>query len=302
MKMCSKCKRNLPADNYHFKNSKLTKSGLYSSCKECSGNGFTQPKRVTKPGHKFCSKCDRELPVNLYYFYSDKECLYGVSSICKECRGHPFMEIQRVVNGYKKCNVCQKNLPYTKEFFYSSGETLRADCKECESKKTKIYYSKNAGFKRKYAREWYHEHCANNEEYKKKALIRSKNHRMTIKHTTKYKLACVRKSHNRRALKKDLPNTLTESQWENAKKQFDNKCAYCGKEKPLEQDHFVALKNGGEYTHNNIIPACKNCNCRKSAKDFFTWYPKFKHYSKKRETKILKYLGYTNGIQQLSLI
>lgn len=107
----------------------------------------------------------------------------------------------------------------------------------------------------------------------------------------------------RQSLKKNLPSTLTPVQWEYAKSYFDNKCAYCGEEKFLTQDHLVPLKNGGEYTHNNIIPACQSCNSGKHTKSFFSWYPKFKHYSPERETRILKYLGYSkSGIQQLSLM
>mgnify|MGYP003489420683 CR=1 FL=1 len=80
----------------------------------------------------------------------------------------------------------------------------------------------------------------------------------------------------------------------NIKLEFNNKCAYCGKEKPLSQEHFVALSKGGEFTINNIIPSCQNCNSSKRATDFFEWYPKFKHYSKKREQIILKFLNYNN--------
>jgi 5-methylcytosine-specific restriction endonuclease McrA len=85
---------------------------------------------------------------------------------------------------------------------------------------------------------------------------------------------------------------------------FDNKCAYCGKEKPLAQDHFVPLSKGGEYTNNNIICSCKSCNSSKSDKDFFEWYPEQLFYSKEREAKILKYLNYDKKTQtqQLALI
>jgi len=106
----------------------------------------------------------------------------------------------------------------------------------------------------------------------------------------------------RRARQRLLPATLTNEQWEKCKTYFNNSCAFCGEKKPLEQEHFIPVTKDGEYSHNNIIPACKSCNDSKNAKSFFVWYPKFKHYSKQREQKILKYLGYKNGIQQLSLL
>ena len=76
-------------------------------------------------------------------------------------------------------------------------------------------------------------------------------------------------ANRRRTAKEALPATLTTDQWETINKVFDNKCAYCGKEGKLEQDHFIALSSGGEYTHNNIVPACKSCNRRKHNSDFF---------------------------------
>jgi len=95
------------------------------------------------------------------------------------------------------------------------------------------------------------------------------------------------KSQRRRSLKCLLPTTLTEKQWENIKQYYNNRCAYCGKELPLEQEHFIPLSKGGEYTINNIIPSCKSCNCSKSNKNFFIWYPKYKYYTKERKEIIL---------------
>ena len=106
----------------------------------------------------------------------------------------------------------------------------------------------------------------------------------------------------RMALKRQLPSTLTTEQWNIIKEAFNNKCCYCNLEKPLTQDHFLALNNGGPYVADNILPACKSCNSSKRDKQFFTWYPKYKHYSSEREQKILAYLGYIKGIQQLSLM
>ena len=105
----------------------------------------------------------------------------------------------------------------------------------------------------------------------------------------------------RRAKKRDLPYTLTIEQWEAITLHFNHRCAYCGKSEELTQDHFVAMSRNGEYTHNNIVPACKRCNFSKNDTSFFCWYPRQVFYSKKREAKILKFLHYQNGTQQLSL-
>jgi len=105
----------------------------------------------------------------------------------------------------------------------------------------------------------------------------------------------------RRALKRGLSSQLTFTQWDAIKNAFSNCCAYCGQDKALEQEHFIALSKGGEHTYNNIIPACKSCNSSKGNKDFFQWYPKYKGYSKTRESTIMKHLMYSGGFQQLRM-
>lgn len=79
-------------------------------------------------------------------------------------------------------------------------------------------------------------------------------------------------------------------------------CTKCGRDLPLSQDHFIPLSKGGEYTLNNIIPACVHCNSSKHIQSFFEWYPKYKYYSSNREKKILIFLGFKNGNQQLKII
>ena len=121
-----------------------------------------------------------------------------------------------------------------------------------------------------------------------------------------------RHKHRRKARKLNLPHSLSVEQWNDIKSHFDNSCSYCGlaevehvKEfnQTLHQEHFIPLSKGGEYTHNNIIPACARCNSSKRDRDFFEWYPSYEYYSRTREKKILEFLNYTNeGIQQLSIL
>ncbi|KKS36284.1 MAG: hypothetical protein UV00_C0028G0003 [candidate division WWE3 bacterium GW2011_GWF1_42_14] len=303
-KTCFQCKRDLPADRLHFYIASHTKDKFHSACKECEGHKFSKPKLVEKEGHKICTKCNRELLATLLYFEKSSDCRYGVSSICKECRGRTFMirELIPVIDGYKVCNICRVNLPNTKEYFYSSGSALRPDCKECESKKIKAYYVENVEHKRCYARDWYQGHCSNNEEYRINNSVRAKKHRIANQYTDRYKTSQNIKSQRRRSLKNKLISTLTAKEWTAIKQDFNNTCAYCGEREVLTQDHFIPLKVGGEYAITNIIPACKSCNSQKSAKLFSSWYPTFKHYTHEREAKILSYLGYVNGHQQLSLL
>jgi hypothetical protein len=103
----------------------------------------------------------------------------------------------------------------------------------------------------------------------------------------------------RRTLMKNAEASLTLSQWNIIKSEFNYCCAYCGSEEQrLSQDHFVALTNGGEFTHNNIIPSCHSCNMSKGARDFFTWYPQQNFYNKFREKHILNFLHYGKTREQ----
>lgn len=101
----------------------------------------------------------------------------------------------------------------------------------------------------------------------------------------------IERNQKRRAMEANLEHTYTKAQWSECKKLFNHCCAYCGKpSKKLQQDHFIALTKGGGYVKNNIVPACKSCNCSKSNKDFFDWYPKQESYNKEREIALLCYL------------
>jgi hypothetical protein len=122
-----------------------------------------------------------------------------------------------------------------------------------------------------------------------------------LKNKEKFRVLKKIAKHKRKAIKKSLEHTFTNKEWLACLNHFNNKCAYCGTEEKLTQDHFIALSKQGEYTRNNIVPVCHSCNSSKQDKDFFEWYPQQKFYSKHREQKILKFLNYTDKNQQLSL-
>ena len=96
----------------------------------------------------------------------------------------------------------------------------------------------------------------------------------------------------RRERTKNVISNFTNTDWKKCKEFFNNECAYCGRKlKNLTQDHFIPLSKGGNYTKDNIVPACRNCNCRKHNKDFNTWYKEQKFYSEEKESKIINYLS-----------
>jgi len=196
----------------------------------------------------------------------------------------------------------------------NAKDGLRSECKDCR----KEYQQANKEMITKYCKEYREAHKKYIVKYKEKYHIANKE--KIILYTKKYyeankesvskygkeyrkinKAKCNIFSQRYRAKKRELPHSLDIRQWDKIKKDFNNKCAYCGKKLPLEQEHFIPLSKDGEYTINNIIPSCRSCNSSKSNKGFFEWYRTHESYSKKREKFILQYLHYENGNQQLTL-
>jgi len=67
----------------------------------------------------------------------------------------------------------------------------------------------------------------------------------------------------RRALKAGAQGRHTEAEWIATLSKHDHSCAYCGSTGRLEADHVVPLSKGGTDSIDNIVPACKSCNCSK---------------------------------------
>lgn len=94
IKVCSKCKRELPKNTDYYFKKKDTKDGFTNRCKECQGYSYTDKlTKVPKEGCRFCIKCDRELPADVRYFPIDKSCKDGIRNVCRECgKDGRFME------------------------------------------------------------------------------------------------------------------------------------------------------------------------------------------------------------------
>ena len=246
---------------------------------------------------KVCTKCKTAKPATTEYFCFSSYQKSGLSPRCKECdKQYREKNIDRA-KAYNAKYINENRddfLAAKKKYYYANREKTRMSSKKWrEDNKEKIARSK---------KQYANDHKDELNEYHKNYAIQNRSKIRAIKSKWKKnnKEAVLLNTQTRLAKKRSLLATLTTEQWETINTVFDRKCAYCGKERELEQDHFIALSNGGEYTHNNIIPSCKSCNSSKNNGDFFEWYPKQKFYSKRREQKILNFLNYKNGRQQLS--
>jgi len=283
---------------------------------------------MTKP----CSSCGNELPLN--FFGKDKNRSDGLSCYCKSCNAQKRRnyyknnkdKYKEMNKKYQEANR-EKLLTAKREYHSKNRERDNAASKiysknhlKEKSEYDKLYRIKNlekiTNYHKQYQRdnaERLNEHrriyCRENadkvnakkREYSQKHPDKKKEYgkRYALKHPDKIAIRTLR----RQTRKRNVFAYYIAEQWESARLYFDNKCAYCGKERKLTQDHFLALSKSGEYTINNIVPSCKSCNSSKGSKNFFEWYPKQEFYSKKREQKVLKYLNYTkDGIQQLAIV
>lgn len=167
------------------------------------------------------------------------------------------------VRSSAECTTCGREYPRTTEFFAPrpappsrSGFTSR--CRPCQ---------------REIARNRQASRRADPEERKK--LLEEKRR---YAHSVKGRMAKRRESetsnHRRRQRLLEVKWDWSLGNWEEAKRQWDHACAYCGKNAPqLHQDHFVPLAHAEcSGTHvGNMVPACPTCNLRKGhlhPKDF----------------------------------
>ena len=201
---------------------------------------------------KVCSKCKNELPATSEYFGADKRLKSGLQARCKECKRQYRLKNKDMI---AECN--RKYREDNKDRMAERNRKYREDNKEY----FRQYRLKNKDRLAEYGRK----HREENKEY----------HRSRVQ--------------KRKSFKRNLPSTLTASQWQHAQSYFNHSCAYCGRKAKLEQDHFWPLSRGGGYTATNIIPACRSCNCSKNNRPFEEWYPTHESYSPEREAKIYQY-------------
>jgi len=247
---------------------------------------------------KKCKKCGIEKPATIEYFIKSNS-IRGIEATCRECHNaynKAYRESHKEhISAYGKA-YAKDNKEYIKAYLLDNKEHIAAMAKRYNkiheqevSVKRSVYRQANKSEVTGKERAWYKTHKESIASTQKKYAQNNRAKRNTD-------------HNNYMAKRRELPCTLTTEQWGYIKEYLNNRCAYCGEEKPLAQDHFYPLSLGGEFTISNIICACKNCNSSKGPKIFAKWYPRQSFYSKEREQKIFNYLNYKNGVQQLSFI
>ena len=236
---------------------------------------------------KTCRHCGSVFPATNEFFVVDKRQSDGLIAVCKNCNNKRLREKYAKDSSrqelYRKTNR-DKILARKRQHYQENRERLDKEHKQWRINNVEKHKS----------------YCARKREQNRDKLNaqsreryqRIKNHHSELTKRWKQEHKDLRNHHwqLRRARKQNVVYDLTFEQWESIKIHFDNKCAYCGKESKMTQDHFVPIVNGGGHTKSNIIPCCLSCNCSKSTKDFEKWYPTYMNYSKEREEKILAFI------------
>lgn len=225
---------------------------------------------------KKCYRCKNKILATPEYFDRDKNSKDGLSGACKQCtKEYNAKRYQEKKDKIKVMNreYYDNNKEKYKELFEKNSREYYQTHKERYKNRNDKYRVDNIEYYRDYFRTYF----IDNPD-KKVELETRRKERMD-----------------------KLPFTLTGEQWRYIKSSFNNCCAYCRKteedelkenNRQLSQDHFISVVNYGGYTLENMIPACTTCNCSKHDKDFFDWYPQYKHYDKDRELQILDHLEY----------
>lgn len=157
-KLCTTCKRWLPADVEHFHRNSDGEGGLMSKCKECRGSNFgicRINKVLPKPeGFRYCSSCKQLFPESNFYHKKSQ-----ITSECKKCysfnRNIQTRKRQEEAADYTveqwnecmkhfgyKCAYCGKKRKLTQDHFfprYSGGEysthNIVPACLSCNTSK-----------------------------------------------------------------------------------------------------------------------------------------------------------------------
>jgi 5-methylcytosine-specific restriction endonuclease McrA len=129
-----------------------------------------------------------------------------------------------------------------------------------------------------YIREWRRSPKGRESNRKKAAAYRAANReKMRELDRARYltrKAQILAANERRRARRFAAEGSHTFVEWQRLCELSAGCCAYCGSEGPLTKDHFIPLSLGGTEYIDNIVPACRSCNCSKSAKSpeqFANW-------------------------------
>lgn len=252
LKRCCQCKQYRTKEE--FPRNRSTNDGLNQRCRHC---------RNKKPiDSKICRYCG--VRKHHSQFGKDERNKLGLSYYCQSCIDtyHIGNRINKRLrgDGLLRCHQCKQYL--LPEAFHKDKNDANGRsgcCKNCH----KEYRVQNAKHISLLSREYQKAHPE-----KRAAYTREYNKRVGYKYQ---RISSVK----RMARKANLPNTLTNHEWQRALTYFNDCCAVCGrqlnnlfKSHTVAADHWIPLSKDGGTTALNIIPLCHGVNgCNNHKKD-----------------------------------
>lgn len=316
VKICTKCGRELPATTeYYYKS-----LGKYRpDCKECSGHKFMN-RLLSKDTilnidgliYKTCLTCGSSKPISDYYFNVTVNDYNGTCKSCvcesvnknskKKSKESLDNRTKGIPDNNAKCITCGEIKP-SNAFWslnhYNSNKT--GVCSDCHKSKVKKYEIENHEKLAIFRAQWAKEHPDNIKASAKKSCEKNKvvlaaRNKLWYKRNPEW---TRNKNKNMKAKRRGGLGKISLSEWDNCKKAFDYKCAYCGSDSPLEQEHVIPLSKNGSHAVNNVVTACRKCNGSKGTQNVWEWYIKQPFYSKKREQAIINYISEQQSTQTI---
>lgn len=154
----------------------------------------------------------------------------------------------------KICSRCSKTFPLTPDYFQGrvvKGKWYSGWCKDCH---------------REYARERQRKRRADPIE-RQKVLEEKRRYNQSKKGREWKRIRSVIDNHKRRQRKIAGWYCWTPAAWERCQQEWNYRCAYCGAEGTLLQDHFIPLSHPDcpGTVPGNMVPACSKCNLAKGS-------------------------------------
>jgi len=181
--------------------------------------------------------------------------------ICSRCECEKqfpdgFFRDNRLKSGYRSaCKTCDVSYPRSPEAKRRGQDNFRKKhgkrCHSVEQREKGYAYEKMK----------YHSDPA----WRQRKLDADRRYRQS----TKGRITALKARGKRRKLVG--ATKLTETDLDFIFSAFDYKCAYCGDDKDITNDHFIPVSHGGKSIAGNILPACRSCNSSKQNSDPAEW-------------------------------
>lgn len=264
IKVCTRCKKILIANERNFSKKKNGKYGLCSRCKKCDKKYREDNKEHIK---RYKEEYKKDNPdYNKKYYENNKE------EILKRHKEYRENNKEKTIGNCRKWRVNNKEKikKYNEEYYKNNKkyyEDKRKKWKEDNKGYHKEYHKNNKEREKEYARKW-----------------RKNNFDKIFNNCSK-----------RRFKLKNQGRGITKEQWYEMMIFFNFKCAYSDillNENNRSIDHIVPLDNGGLNEIWNCVPMLRNYNSSKNATDMYTWYKQQEFYSKERLNKIYMWQEY----------